>query len=585
MPSHWVSSWVALALACTPATVSSPHRDPAPTAPTAGATRVVDSVLATLPLEARAAQLVMGWMPGTYTAADDAAFVRVRRWVDSLRIGGIIVSVGSPLDVAARLNTLQRGATVPLLVASDLEAGTSLRLVGGTPFPPNMGVAATGVERDAWQVGRITALEGRAVGIHLAFAPVADVNSNALNPIINTRSFGEDPRRVGRLVVQAVQGLEQHGMLATAKHFPGHGDTDVDSHLAMPRLAASWQRLDSLELVPFRQAVSAGVTAVMSAHMALPSLEPSGRPATLAPAILTGVLRDSLHFKGVIVTDALNMGGIVSGFGAADAAVLALEAGADILLQPADPVATVAAVVAAVKSGRITQARLLQSVRRVLELKERAGLFRTRQVNLDQVTNQVGSAQSMDTARAIAARGIVLVRDDQALLDRLRARRGSRALLVYADDANVGGGTTLASELRARGDTLVVFRLTPASGPASLDSARAVARRAPVLIAAAAVRASASRGSIALPPQVAALFDSLARERPTVLLSLGSPYLGAQVPAASSFLIAWGANATTEWAAASALTGSAISGQLPVGLPPTLSIGAGLRRPALPPAR
>lgn len=581
MRSHRLAPWLVLALACTPVSAAPSRPSPSPGAHAPDGTGVVDSVLATLTLEARAAQLVMGWMPGTYAAQDDPAFVRVRRWVDSLGIGGVIVSVGSPLDVAARLNLLQRSATVPLLVASDLEAGTSLRLVGGTPFPPNMGVAATGVEHDAWEVGRITALEGRAVGIHLALAPVADVNSNPRNPIINTRSFGEDPAGVGRLVAAAVRGVQDGGMLATAKHFPGHGDTDVDSHLALPALVADWRRLDSLELAPFRRAVDAGVAAVMSAHISVPAIEPSGRPATLAPAILTGVLRDSLHFRGAIVTDALNMGGIANGFGAADAAVLALLAGADILLQPADPVATVAAVVAAVRAGRLSEARLEQSVRRVLALKERAGLFRSRVVALDSVTARVGAAASLDTARSVAARSVVLVRDEQGLLDQVRTRRGARALLIYADDANVGGGTTLAAELRARGDTLTVFRLTPASGPASLDSARQVAGRAPVLLAAVAVRAAAARGSIALPPAVAALFDSLASERPMVLLSLGSPYIGAQVPGARAYLVAWGANAATEWAAAGALGGSAISGRLPVHLPPDIPVGAGLRRPAL----
>jgi beta-N-acetylhexosaminidase len=320
----------------------------------------------------------------------------------------------------------------------------------------------------------------------------------------------------------------------------------------------------------------------MSAHMALPRLEPSGRPATLAPGILSGVLRDSLRFAGVIVTDALNMGGIVSGFGADEAAVLALEAGADILLQPADPVATTAAVTQAVRSGRLSEERLNRSVRRVLALKERAGLFRARQVSLDQVMTRVGTASSADSARSIASRSIVLVRDEGGTLERMRSRRGQRTLVVYADDANVGGGAALASELRARGDTVSVFRLTPASGPASLDSARQLARRSPTVILAGAVRAAAFRGSIALPDAVAGLFETIARERPAVLVSLGSPYLGAQVPAARSYLIAWGANASTEWAAAQALTGSAIGGRLPVRLPPDVPIGAGLSRPATP---
>src|SRR5215210_3367269 len=224
----------------------------------------VEQLLESLSLRDRIAQLVMPWIPGSYAAFDDEAFARMQVWVDSLHVGGLLVSVGSPLDVAAKLNRLQERSPLPLLIGSDLEAGTAIRLNGGTPFPPNMGVGATGRDSDAYEIGRITALEGRAVGIHLAFAPVADVNNNPANPIINTRSFGEEPHTVGRLVAAEIRGLQDHGMLATAKHFPGHGDTGTDSHIGLPVVLADWKRLDSVELVPFRDAVAAGVTAVMS---------------------------------------------------------------------------------------------------------------------------------------------------------------------------------------------------------------------------------------------------------------------------------------------------------------------------------
>src|SRR5918993_1424104 len=287
----------------------------------------------------------------------------------------LLVSVGSPLDVAAKLNRLQERSALPLLIGSDLEAGTAIRLNGGTPFPPNMGVGATSSDTDAYEIGRITALEGRAVGIHLAFAPVADVNNNPANPIINTRSFGEDPAAVGRLVAAEVRGLQEHGMLATAKHFPGHGDTGTDSHLALPVLVTNWARLDSVELVPFRSAIAAGVTGVMSAHIALPGIDGGlMRPTTVAPNILTGVLRDSLGFKGLVITDALNMGGIGNVYGA-DAGVRAFLAGADLLLQPADPAAVINAMAAAVARREISLERLDRSVRRVLELKRQLGLF------------------------------------------------------------------------------------------------------------------------------------------------------------------------------------------------------------------
>ena len=374
----------------------------------------------------------------------------------------MIISIGSPLDIAAKLNTLQRRARVPLLIGSDLEAGTALRLVGGTAFPSNMGIGATGREQDAYAVGRITALEGRAVGIHLAFAPVADINSNPANPIINTRSFGADPRAVSRLVSAEVRGLQDNGMLATVKHFPGHGDVEIDSHLALPVLDKPWTRLDTVELVPFRGAISAGVSAVMSAHISLPVLETgTPTPATLVPAILTGVLRDSLGFKGVIVTDALNMGGIVSGYGAGEAGVLAFLAGADILLQPADPAVLIDAMSDALGQGRFNQARLDRSVRRVLQMKEQAGLFRQRTVPLDKVMATVGSEAFRDTARAIAARSIVLISDRGGALDSVRRKRGSRSVIIYGDELNPTAGNTLVTELRMRGDSITTFRLSP----------------------------------------------------------------------------------------------------------------------------
>lgn len=569
MQRHPVSSLLFLALACAP--VSGGHSTPEPRPNVS-----IDSLLRAMPLRARVAQLVMPWMPGTYVAADDPSLVKVERWVDSLGVGGIIVSIGSPLDVAARLNTLQQRARVPLLVASDLEGGTSFRLVGGTPFPSNMGVAATGRDEDAYQMGRITAIEGRAVGIHLAFAPVADINSNPQNPIINTRSFGQEPERVGRLVAAEVRGLQDHGMLATAKHFPGHGDTQVDSHLLLPSLDAGWTRLDTMELVPFRRAVDAHVAAIMSAHIAVPAVDGQGRPATLSPRVLGGVLRDSLRFGGVIVTDALNMGGILGNFGAGEAAVLALEAGADILLQPADPSVTIDAVEAAVRSGRITEARLDASVRRVLELKQRAGLFRQRMVDLDQVMHSVGEASSVDTARAIAQRAVVLVRDQGGVLDSARARRSRRALVLYNDEANPGAGATFAAELRLRGDTIATFRLGPASGPASYDSARAVLNASPSAIIAVAIRASAGRGTIGMPEPLVALITATAAAKPTVLVSLGSPYIVSQVPGIGSYLIGWAANASTEWAMAGALSGARISGRLPIALPGVAPLGGGM---------
>ena len=542
----------------------------------------VDRLLDSLPLRDRIAQLVVPWIAGSYSAFDEAAFTRAVMWVDSLHVGGVIISIGSPLDVAARLNHLQERSPLPLIVASDLESGTTFRLVGGTPFPPNMGVGASGKELDAYEVGRVTAIEGRAVGIHLTFAPVADVNNNPANPIINTRSFGEDPHAVARLVSAAVRGIQEHGMLATAKHFPGHGDTGTDSHIALPVITAPWARFDTLELVPFRAAIAAGVTAVMSAHIALPGLD-SGRtrPGTVERGILTGVLRDSLGFRGLTVTDALNMGALVSSFGPAEAPVLAFEAGADMLLQPADPAVTIDAMERAVRSGRISEARLNQSVRRILALKQKLGLFRRRLVSLDSVPDVVGRAEFMASAREVAAHSIVLARDSAGVVDSLRAAPRTLTVVAYGDESSPAAGSALTAELRARGHRVTQLRLTPASGPMSYDSVRAVLAASPTVVFAVAIRAAAARGTIGMPAPLAVLIDSTASARPTVLVSLGSPYIASQTSHVGSYLLAWAANALSEQAAARALSGDAITGRLPVRVPPDQPVGAGLDRPAV----
>jgi beta-N-acetylhexosaminidase len=551
-------------------------------APPAGApapiTMSVDQLLDSLSVRDRVAQLLMPWIPGTYSALDEPGLEQAERWVDSLHVGGIIISVGSPLDEAAKLNALQRLAPLPLLVASDLESGTSIRLHGGTRFPPNMGVAAGGREQDARHIGKITALEGRAVGIHMAFAPDADVNSNPANPIINTRSFGEDPAVVSAFVTSAVKGIQDNGLLATVKHFPGHGDTETDSHLALPVVGATWERLDTLELVPFRAAIKADVDAVMSAHIALPGID-SGRvrPATVNPDVLTGVLRDSLGFDGLTVTDALNMQGVVSKYGAGEAAVLAFEAGADLLLMPADVGQALDALTDAVSSGRVSEARLNRSVRKLLRTKQRLGLFRHREVNLDSVMATVGRADFQAFADSVAVRSIVLVRDD-GTADSLRSAPRTVALIEYGEGTADDVGTTFAAELRRSGVTVNAFRLLAQSGAASYDSAAAVLAGSPYAIFAVAVRAVAWRGSIGLPAPLVSLIDSAAAQQPTLLASFGSPYVIMQSPTVGSYLVAWSSNPESERAAARALRGAPISGHLPITIPPDLPIGSGLTR-------
>ena len=310
---------------------------------------------------------------------------------------GRLVQKAEPLAVASFLNQMQRFAKVPLLVSADLERGASMRLNATTVFPHAMAFASAQDPGAARMEGEVTAREARAVGIHWVFYPVADVNNNPDNPIINIRSFGENPVEVSKYVDAFIEGAhadKKNLVLTTAKHFPGHGDTSTDSHMNLATITADRERLNRVEFAPFRSAIEHGVDSIMTAHIAVPALDDSGVPATLSPKILTGILREQMGFKGIIVTDALEMGGIAKGYKQGEASVRAIEAGADVLLMPSDPHAAIEGVLAAVKSGRITKQRLDASVARLLTAKLRVGLGMQSTVDLERVSEILNSPES-----------------------------------------------------------------------------------------------------------------------------------------------------------------------------------------------
>jgi len=586
------------ACARTIATAAAPAVPPAaPLAPSDGAAAPSESTaFASVPgvpplhltVREKAAQLVMPWIAGDYWATDAAAMDSALQLVADDGVGGLIVGVGSsPFDIAEKLNALQRAARVPLLIASDLESGLSARVRGGTSFPGNMALGATDRELDAYEVGRVVALEGRAIGIHLDFAPVVDVNNNPRNPIINVRSFGENPRRVADLGDAFIRGLREHGMLSTAKHFPGHGDTGTDSHIALPAITVSRARLDSVELVPFRAAVREGTDAVMAGHLAVPGLAGADAPpATLSPAVLDTLLRGELGFRGLIVTDALNMGAVVSRYGAAQAAVRALEAGADLLLMPVSARATVDALADAVARGEVSEARLDSSVARVLAAKARLGLFRQRLVDVDRVAQAVGTAADAALAQDISQRSLVLVKDSLGLVPLPAARRHRVLVVAYGDENSRDVGAALTGALRGSVDTIRALRLWPASGPASFDSVRTAAAGAGAVLFLAASRPTAWHpDAVDIPDGVAALISQLATGGAAVVaVSLGSPYVLGEILPVSSFVAAWSDTDPIERAVARALLGLApVTGRLPVSLPPAYPAGSGLPRGAAAP--
>ena len=561
----------------------------APGTPLSAAQRAwIDSTLGSLSLRQRVGQMVMVWVLGDYTNTRDSSFAEVRGWIGRDGIGGVSMSLGSPIEVADKVNAMQRLSRVPLLVSADLEPALG-RLEGGvfthylldagsaTVFPTAMAIAATARDSDAYDVGRVIGREARAVGITINFAPVVDVNNNPANPVINTRSFGEDAERVARLSALFVKGSQDAGTIATAKHFPGHGDTDVDSHLGLPVVTADWARMKTIELVPFKAAIAAGAALVMSAHIALPAVEgDSTTPATLAPRIMTGILRDTLHFRGVSITDALTMEGVGKGYTTEQSAVLAVKAGADILLKPSDPTKAIDAVVGAVERGEITRARIDSSVRRVLELKARSGVAFARITSLETLRDVVGAPDHRAMAADIARRAVTLLRDRDGLVP----LRGGRTLLVqYMPETELRAGRITASELRGAWPGLRVVKVSPATSQADLDSLASQTTGAERIVVAAFVRRMEGQGRPAMPPHIASWIDRLAGGQRVILVAHGNPYLLRQLPNVGTYLTTYSVGDAVEHAAVQALLGRApITGVVPVSLPGFFKRGDGIRR-------
>ena len=543
----------------------------------------IDEVVERLTLREKVAQLVVAWVEGGKPGSGSAEAKRVRRLVETERVGGFIVGVGSSYGTASWLNEMQGETRVPLLISADLEWGPGTRLRGATVLPINMALAAAGSPEYAYEAGRITALEARAAGIHMAFAPVADVNVNPDNPVINTRSYGSDPGGVSDRVVEFIRGARSAGLMTVVKHFPGHGDTETDSHLVLPVLGVDRLRLDEVELTPFRAAIGAGVEGVMTAHLAVPALDPTRRPrpATLSPPILTDLLRTDLSFEGLVVTDALHMDGVKRPGANGAVAVEALQAGADILLIPPDEATAIDAVVAAIRKGTISEARIDLSLRRVLAAKALAGLRSDRMVNVGELLANVGRDDHDAWSRRAAERSLTLV----------RARRGSlplrledRAVLavLYDDRRNHDSGEVLEAALTERGARVLTVRVSKSSGPETLERARRLAAQADVVIFASFSRALPWKGALGLPEEVAALAGDLSAGGAAVI-SFGDPYLLKQIPAVETYLLAWSPATASQEAVAAALAGEVpITGRLPIDLPSGYAVGHGILVPSLP---
>ena len=551
----------------------------------------------------------------------DPIWIQLRDNLGKYHIGSLVMSVpvdgavllrSSPNVAAELLNRLQKSSRLPLIVAADFERGASMRLTGTTVFPHAMAFGATGKTENAEVFGRISALEARAIGVHWNFFPDADVNSNPANPIINTRSFGEDPKQVGDFVAAYIKGAHEAGMLTTAKHFPGHGDTAADSHLGLAQVTGDRARLDAVELPPFRRAIEAGVDAVMVAHVTIPALDSeANQVATTSTSIVTGLLKEDMRFKGIVVTDALDMAGLTRLYmkDIGRAAVESFKAGNDVLIMPADLDASYRSVLQAVQSGEISRQRLDQSVRKILELKASLGLNKARLADPGQLSSEVAKPENVATGQRIADEAITLVRDNRKVIPLQSTSPGTAGaglpyqslteannrlvVVILSEDLRTDSGRMLEHQILARASDARVIYADARSAAGMTSAVVEAVQAAEHVIAAVYVVPTAGRAmraagggltnSVAMNDSTGSLLTAIldhAASR-TIVLAMGNPYLVQDFPAIENYACAFSNASVSETAAVKAIFGEIpITGHLPVTIPGIASRGDGLERPA-----
>jgi len=603
-----------LALSVAPAAFAK-EKPPAQSAPrihlTRDGERWAERTLRKLTLEEKVGQVFMIWCRASFLNVESPEYLQWRDAMQKYHIGSFAMTVhvdgpfllrSEPYEAAELLNRLQRDSKLPLLFAADFERGVSMRLLGTTVFPHAMAFGGDGKMEDAENFGRITGEESRAIGIRWNFFPDADVNSNPANPIINTRSFGEDPQQVGDLVAAYIKGAHEAGMLTTVKHFPGHGDTATDSHLGVASVNGDRAHLDSIELPPFRQAIAAGVDSVMVAHVTVPALDPDpNHVATISTSVVTDLLEKQMGFKGLIVTDALDMAGLTHLFAnnIGRAAVEAFKAGNDLLLIPADLGASYEAMVKAARSGEISGERLDHSVLKILKIKASLGLQVSRTVDLSALATAVGKPENIAFGQQVAESAVTLVRDNGKVLP-LKTKGTIKGGLpyttveethnqvvgvIFSDDVRTDSGRVFGREFRARvPDARVIYVDPRIAAGESEDLLKAVDEAQTVVTAVYVIPSAGKIGnSMAMADATGTLLQQVLDRATakTVVVAMGNPYLASDFPKIENYVCTFSNASVSELGAIKALFGEiAIRGHLPVTIPNVAQRGAGIERPA-----
>ncbi len=560
--------------------------------PTEKAYKWADKELKKMSVDEKVGQLVHIGINARYLNQDSYEYKELRRQIVENKLGGIVL-FGAPIYESVFLvNRMQEAAKTPLLIAIDAETGVGMRFGDAENFPWNMAIAATGNPDFAKRVGVITGREARALGITQVYAPVLDVNNNSENPVINVRSYGENPAMVGEFGAAFIEGLQSQNVIATAKHFPGHGDTAVDSHRGLPIINLPRERLNQVELPPFQKAIDAGIASVMVAHIALPQIDPTEikplknfiqgdaeegaeivketatMPATLSPVVQTEMLRKQMNFQGLIVTDAMSMSGLTIYFNQDEAAVRAVLAGADILEKPADVDLTVKGIKAAVASGRISEERLNQSVRKILAWKYELGLEKNKITSLDPIDKTVSGEESRKLSNEIAENAITLVKKEDGVLPLAKDKKVFLLGITNGDDRNFAAGT-LQRTLRNSGIRFESVILDERSTAEEISAARKKANEADIVLAGLFGRVrSGAKNSVGIPEAGANLLRELLKtDKKIVSLSFGNPYLLNNFPEMKTYIVAYGDMSSLQKATAWALVGEIpFKGKLPISL-------------------
>lgn len=541
--------------------------------------RWVKNTLDRMTLEEKIGQMVVCPFSGYFFHGQSQEMKKLISLVVEGRIGGLILFGGDVYETAYLANSLQRAAGIPLLISSDLERGLGNQIDGATQFPPLMALGAMDSEEQAYIMGKVTAAEARAVGIHVTYAPVVDVNINPENPIINVRSFGEDPERVSRLAAAFIKGCQDNGLLATAKHFPGHGDTELDSHSQLPTVSGSRERLDRVELPPFRRAIQAGVSLIMSAHLEVPALDPTPHlPATLSPQILTDVLRHKYGFKGLIVTDAMDMGGVTNLYPPGEAALKAVQAGADMILKSPQPERVLAVLIQAVKEGNLSEKRVDLSVRRILEAKARLGLHKNKLVDVSALDKKIASPEHLHIARQMFENSITLVKNEKQIVPLSRKGKNMAVFSLSSDPGGYFAGRTFVEEMKERCPGVFSFYADAFTGEEFIREGMADCSQADLYVFALFSDRRARKGTVDLEERHIRIIQKAASSStPVVVVSFGSPYFIRHFPQVDSYLCAYRRTREAQISAVRALFGEIdIRGRLPVSLPGLYPRGHGL---------